>query len=110
MPRHPGLSVRVAYAGLLCWPWAWYLLLTPTPGQRPWLAPLLVTLVLAPPAAGVFRLRHAALQWGGFAAILAFLYGVMEAWTVPGDRLPACVFIALSLAYLASLGLFSRRR
>ena len=76
------------------------------PGQ-----PLLAVVACLPlllPSAGVIRLKHRSLVWGGFLLLLYFIVGVMEAWSNPPQRAVALVQATLPVIYLLALRQYTR--
>ncbi len=101
--------VSVVYLALIAWQWVWLSGLTT--GREPqWLLAIVFTAILALPLPGILKTRDKSLVWGGFAVLILFVVGVMEAWADPGVRVIALVQVALSCAYGYGLWARGRRR
>lgn len=104
----PGTVFAVYLALLLLQP-TWHLLLPDPWGSQNWILALIASLPLLLPVAGIAAGRFRSMTWGGFLAVLYFVIGVMEAWSNPDQRIPACVQIVLSLSYCGALVIYSRQ-
>ena len=62
------------------------------------------------PLPGIVMLRPRALVWGGYLALLYFMFGVMEWWSAPGQWLMAAAETVLSTAYLLALARATRKQ
>ena len=71
-------------------------------------AAAVLSVLFALPLKGIWQLKHSSTVWGGFLALLAFMLGIMEAWTVAAERLPGMIYTGLALAYILGLWLRSR--
>jgi len=97
------------YLALLLLQPTWHFLLPGPWGSQNWILALVASLPLLLPIAGIAAGRSRSMTWGGFLAVLYFVIGVVEAWANPGQRIPACVQIVLSLGYCAALVIYSRQ-
>lgn len=102
-------AVFATYLGLLLLQPTWHLLLPDPWGSQNWILALIASLPLLLPISGIAAGNFRSMTWGGFLAVLYFVIGVMEAWSNPDQRLPACVQIVLSLGYCGVLIFHARR-
>jgi len=102
-------TVFTFYLALLVLQPIWHLLLPDPWGSQNWILALIASLPLLLPVAGIAAGRFRSMIWGGFLAVLYFMVGVMEAWSNPDQRIPACVQIVLSLGYCAVLVIYARQ-
>ena len=91
-----GLAAVATWA-LLLLQWAWRLSQPPTPWPA-WLAALVFSLPLLPPAIAFLLRRPRAALWAGTVALFYFCHGIAELRAAPGQQAWAAAEIALSLA------------
>ena len=91
-----GLAAVATWA-LLLLQWAWRLSQPPTPWPA-WLAALVFSLPLLPPAIAFLLRRPRAPLWAGTIALLYFCHGVAELRASPDQARWALAEIALALA------------
>ena len=100
--------IRYSYLALVLWPWLWWLWGVPAKGTGGWWMAAVLSVLFALPLKGIWQLKHSSTVWGGFLALLAFMLGIMEAWTVAAECLPGMIYTGLALAYILGLWLRSR--
>jgi uncharacterized membrane protein len=83
--------------GLLLLQWLWHAVIAPPLSVSPWIYATFFSLPLLPSLLLLARRKREALLVGALAALLYFCHGVMVAMTVPQQRTPALVEIALSV-------------
>ncbi len=101
---------RALYLALLAWQPIWLAFLPPPAGKASWPIALVATLPLLLPLPGVLSRRPRAMVWGGYLALVYFMFGVMEWWSAPGQRLAAGVEVLLSAAFLITLAIATRKQ
>jgi len=88
----------------------WHGLLPPPHGKQSWLLVLFATLPLLFPLRGILAGHIRSMTWGGYVLVFYFVIGVMEAWSNAPQRIPALLQVILSLLYVTSLVLLTRRQ
>ncbi len=101
---------RAAWLALIAWQFTWLMLLPPPLGkQSVWLTAAVVAPMLLP-LWGILGLRARSLIWGGYIALLAGMFGMMEWWAAPQERPAASLQLLLCVAYLVALAFGTRKR
>lgn len=109
MTRRAGARLAaVSWLALLAWQWLWLALLPPPAGKGSWALALGASLPLLLPLRGVLAGGLKGLTWAAYLALFYGMFAITEAWTVPAQRLPALLQIAL--CGLALLGVFLATR
>jgi len=100
--RAHGIAGACTWA-LLALQWAWRALAAPTPWPW-WLAALLFSLPLLPPAIAFVLRRPRAPLWAGIVALLYFCHGIAEWRAAPAQWPWAAAETALALAMVLAAG------
>lgn len=103
-------AARTAWVVLIAWQFAWLALLPGPSGKENWVIAGLFTAPLLLPLPGILALAPRGLIWGGYLALFAGMFGIMEWWTLPAERLAAGLQVALCLIYLVALACGTRKR
>ncbi|MGA8277980.1 MAG: DUF2069 domain-containing protein [Rhodanobacteraceae bacterium] len=98
-----------AWAGLVLLQFVWYLWLAPPTRAAPVLALLLTVPPLLLPLLALRRGLRRTLLWVGIVSLVYFCHGVVAAWLLAADRLPALIEVTLSVTLIAALGWDSKR-
>lgn len=101
---------RLLYLALTAWQPVWLGLLPAPAGKASWAIAIAATLPLLVPLYGIVRCQPRAMVWGGYLALLYFMFGVMEWWSAPGQAWTAGLTILLSVAFLAALAVGTRKQ
>lgn len=101
---------RLAWLALIAWQTAWLALLPEPLGKSSPLLAAALTLPLLLPLRGILVLRTRPLIWGGYLALFLGMFGIMELWAAPAERLAAGLQLGLCVAFLFALALGTRKR
>ncbi len=82
-------SVALAYLGVLILQPIWHALV-PTPlGAESWWLALAATGPLLFPLKGILKGNIRSMTWGGYLLVFYLVFGAMETWSNPPQRIPA---------------------
>ncbi len=98
-----------AWVALAVWQVVWHGLWQPATQVSPLWVTVACTLPLLLPLLAIRRPRRTLLL-AGMLALFYFSYGIAEAWSVSGERIPALVEVLLCVVLIGALGAGVQRR
>lgn len=100
---------RLSWLALIAWQLAWLALLPGPVGKQSPVLAAFATLPLLLPLRGILRLEERGMIVGVYLALFAAMFGMVELWAAPGERLAAGFQLTLCLAYSVALVVATRR-